>query len=67
MNEYSQLFSSVVVIVLITFPSDNKLIVINSGLNPSWLLLSFHVFLPEISVVAGVCVFVMLYPPIEVL
>lgn len=63
---YAQPSASVTILVSMIFPFANKLTVIDSGRLPSWFSLSFHVFVPDTSVVPGVCVFVMLYPSILV-
>ena len=60
LNEYDQFPSSPIVTFadFIFVASASKLIVISSGLNPSWLLASFHVFVPATVVVSGLWVFV---------
>ena len=59
-----QLFdsSNVTVFPSTAVPFANKLTLIESGLNPSWSLLSSHTFSTDICVVLGVCVFVIMNP-----
>ena len=53
---------SVNVFPLTGLPSSYNCTVIDSGLIPSWSLLSAHIFVTGMSIVSGVCVFVIVKP-----
>ena len=59
-NDHFQLSFAVTVLLVTSVPSANSLTVMLSGLFPSWLLLSFHVYVPETEVVSVLCVFIIL-------
>ena len=61
-NVYVQSDSDVAVVLATSVPSAYSLTVTDSGRIPSWLLLSFQVFVPVMLVVSGSCVLVIVNP-----
>ena len=57
-----QLFSAFTVVVCFSSPSAYNVISTFSGLIPSWLFASSHIFVATTSVVSGTYVFVTIYP-----